>query len=69
MPSFPTVRRRDPWWDLEGPAARRTHLRRRFTAMLALTASLVACGGAGALWAIAVGLVPFLGIQLTLPLR
>ena len=46
MPTL-ALRRRDPWWGLEGPAARRRHRYERFVSTTAFLASLVALGGAG----------------------
>ena len=46
MPTL-AFRRRDPWWGLEGPAARRRHRYERFVSTTAFLASLVALGGAG----------------------
>jgi hypothetical protein len=42
--------RRDPWWDLEGRAARRLRLRKLLTTDLALAVSVVACGLTTAAW-------------------
>jgi uncharacterized membrane protein len=59
MASAPDGRRgkHDPWWDLEGAAARRTRTRQRVVSGLAFIAALVACGGAAFAWAIRVGVV------------
>jgi hypothetical protein len=59
-------RRRDPWWGLEGPAARRRRRYHRFMSTAAFVASLVALAGAGAIWAIHLGFAAQLGIRLTL---
>lgn len=67
MPTL-ALRRRDPWWGLEGPAARRRHRRERFVSLLAFTASLAAIGGAGIAWAIQLGFAASLGFRLTLAL-
>ncbi len=67
MPSL-ALRRRDPWWGLEGPAARRRPRPQRFMSFLAFVASLVAIGGAGVVWAIQIGLAAMLGFRLTLGL-
>lgn len=61
MPSFPLFRRRDPWWEVDGPAARRTRRRQRIVAGLALAAALVAVCGAVVVWAIQLGLAGMLG--------
>ena len=62
------LRRRDPWWGLEGPAARRRHRRERFTSFLAFATSLVAIAGAGVAWVIQIGLAAMLGFRVTLGL-
>lgn len=67
MPTL-ALRRRDPWWGLEGPAARRRHRRERVVSFLAFVASLAAIGGAGVVWAIQIGLAAMLGFRLTLAL-
>ncbi len=65
MPSL-TLRRRDPWWGQEGPAARRHYRYQRFMSTTAFLASLLALGGAGLAWAIQVGFLAMLGFNLTL---
>ena len=65
MPTL-ALRRRDPWWDIEGPAARRRHRYERFISTSAFLASLVALGGAGLVWSIQLGLAGMVGIPLTL---
>ncbi|HTK46088.1 MAG TPA: hypothetical protein VL749_12145 [Patescibacteria group bacterium] len=65
MPTL-TLRRRDPWWDLEGPAAKRRRYYHRFVSTTAFLASLVALGGAGIAWAIQLGLAATLGFHLSL---
>jgi uncharacterized membrane protein len=65
MPTL-ALRRRDPWWGLEGPAARRRHRRDRVVSFIAFVASVVAIGGAGIAWAIQIGLAAQLGFRLTL---
>jgi uncharacterized membrane protein len=68
MPTL-TLRRRDPWWGQEGPAARRRHRYERFISSMAFLASLVAVGGAGVAWAIQLGLAATFGFDLALPLH
>ena len=65
MPTL-TIRRRDPWWGLEGPAAKRRRYYHRFVTTTAFVASLVALGGAGVAWAIQLGLAARLGFHLSL---
>jgi hypothetical protein len=40
----------DPWWDLEGVAARRDRIRRRIVGNLAFLIAEVACGLTLAVW-------------------
>ena len=51
MPAL-AFRRRDPWWDVEGPSARRRHRYERFVSRTAFVAALAALGAAGSAWAI-----------------
>lgn len=67
MPTL-TLRRRDPWWGLEGPAARRRHRYERFVSTTAFVASLAALAGAGLAWSIQLGFASMVGIRLTLGL-
>lgn len=66
MPRILTFRRRDPWWGQEGPAARRKHRYERFMSATAFVASVLALGGAAAVWAIHLGIATMLGFNLTL---
>lgn len=65
MPTL-TLRRRDPWWGLEGPAARRRHRYERFVSFAAFVFSVAALLGTGALWAIQLGFASMLGIEVAL---
>ena len=51
--------RRDPWWDVEGSAARRDRRRHRLVAITAFVASIAAVSGATYAWAIHLGLASF----------
>lgn len=66
MTSHPRFRRRDPWWDLDGPAARATRRRHRFVGLLALVAALGAIGAAAFAWAVQMGLAGQFGIHAAL---
>jgi hypothetical protein len=66
MPTFLALRRRDPWWDVEGPAARRRRRYERFVSMTAFVASLAALGGAGMVWSIHLGFAAMLGFHVHL---
>jgi hypothetical protein len=65
MPTL-AFRRRDPWWGLEGPAARRRHQRDRVMSFVAFVASVAAIGGAGMVWAIHLGFAAMLGFNVSL---
>jgi len=65
MPTL-TLRRRDPWWGLEGPAARRRYRYHRIVSGMAFLTSLVALGGAGLTWAIYLGFASLVGLNVTL---
>ena len=67
MSSLSLFRRRDPWWEADGPAARRAHRRRRFVASLAFAASVGAVAGAAFAWSIALGIAAAIGVQARLP--
>ena len=67
MPTL-TLRRRDPWWGQEGPAARRRHRYERFVSTTAFLAALVAIGGAALAWSIQLGFAGMMGLRLTLAL-
>jgi hypothetical protein len=60
--------RRDPNWELDGPAARREQRMRSFRGGIALTASLVAVGAAAFAWTVELGIAAAVGIHASLPL-
>lgn len=62
MPSF-ALGRRDPWWGLEGKAARRSRRWHRLVSLMAFASSVAAIGGAGTLWAMQIGLAAMLGLR------
>jgi hypothetical protein len=62
MPAL-AFRRRDPWWDVEGPSARRRHRYEWFISRTAFLASIVALGGAASAWAIQLGFAAMLGFR------
>ena len=47
----------DPWWEIDGPAARRERRRQRIVSRTAFAASLVAVMGSAYMWAFHLGLV------------
>jgi hypothetical protein len=67
MPSLSLLSRRDPWWEADGPAARRAHRRRRLIASLAFATSVTAVVGAALAWSIELGIAAAIGIQASLP--
>lgn len=68
MPSFSLFNRRDPWWELDGPAARRARRRERAVAVAAFLAALTAVGAAAIAWSIQLGIAALFGVRATLPL-
>lgn len=66
--SILAFRRRDPWWAMDGPAARRARRRQRIVSLTAFIASLAAVGGAAIAWAAQLGLADSLGIPVRLAL-
>ena len=67
MPSLTLIRRRDPWWEADGPAARRARRRSRVMGAIALTASLAAVLVTAFAWSIELGLAAAMGIHASLP--
>jgi hypothetical protein len=59
--------RRDPWWEVDGPAARRARRRERLVAAAAFLASLTAVGAAAFAWSVQLGLAALLGVRAALP--
>ena len=59
--------KRDPFWELDGPAARREQRDRRLRGSIALAASLAAVAGAAFAWSIYLGIAAALGIHASLP--
>ncbi len=68
MPSFSLLNRRDPWWESDGPAARRARRRERLVAGAAFLAALTAVGAAAIAWSIQLGIAALFGVGVTLPL-
>ena len=66
--SILAFRRRDPWWAMDGPAARRARRRKQIVSLIAFVASLAAVGGAAIAWAAQLGLADALGIPVHLAL-
>jgi len=68
VPSF-SLRRRDPYWDADGVAARRARRKRRFVALIAFLIAVGAAGGAAVAWVVELGYAASLGIHLALLIR
>ena len=66
MPSFPVPKRRDPWWEADGPAARGERRRRRLRGGVALVVAVVAVAGAAFAWSLELGLAQAAGLHLVL---
>jgi hypothetical protein len=64
---FAPFKRRDPWWESDGPAARREHRQRRLRASLAFAAAMAAVVAAAFAWSIELGLAATVGIHASLP--
>jgi hypothetical protein len=58
--------RRDPDWEVDGPAARGERRRRRRRGLTALAAAIVAVGFAAFAWSVELGLAAMVGIRVTL---
>jgi hypothetical protein len=59
--------RRDPDWEVDGPAARREQRSRRMRSGLAFATAVTAVAGAALAWSIQLGLAAALGIHASLP--
>ncbi|NJD28976.1 MAG: hypothetical protein FIA92_11840 [Chloroflexi bacterium] len=66
--SILAFRRRDPWWAMDGPAARRARRRKRIVSLFAFLISLAAVTGAALAWAVQLGLGDTLGLSFRLAL-
>ena len=66
MSTLSMFRRRDPFWEMDGPAARAKRRRERFVSSVAFVAAVAAVIGAAVCWSIQVGLTAFLHARLGL---
>jgi hypothetical protein len=66
MSTLSLFRRRDPWWEMDGPAARAKRRRDRIVSTIAFVAAIAAVVGAAFAWSIQVGLTAFLHARLGL---
>ncbi len=67
MSTLSLFHRRDPWWEVDGPAARRARRRHALIASIAFLASLAAIAGAALVWSIELGVAAMLGVHAALP--
>jgi hypothetical protein len=63
MSTLPLFRRRDPFWEMDGPAARAKRRRDRFVSSVAFIAALTAVAGAAFTWSIQLGIAAMLGLH------
>ena len=63
MATFALHRRRDPFWEMDGPAARAKRRKHRFVSTIAFAAAVTAVVGAAFMWATQVGLAAFVHAQ------
>ena len=66
MSTLSLFHRRDPWWEMDGPAARAKRRRERIVSTIAFVAAIAAVVGAAFAWSIQVGLATFLHARLGL---
>jgi hypothetical protein len=59
-------RRRDPYWEVDGPAARREQRRLRARGTVAFMVALAAVAAAAFAWCVELGIAASLGIPLAL---
>jgi hypothetical protein len=68
MSSLSVFRRRDPWWESDGRAARRERRKQRVMSVAAFAAAMVAVGASALAWSIELGVAGAVGIHASLPL-
>jgi len=66
MPSLSLFRRRDPWWEADGYAARRARRRHRTVSAVAFVAAVGAVCATAFAWSIHLGVAAAHGIHATL---
>lgn len=63
MSTLSLFRRRDPFWEIDGPAARARRRRDRFVSSVAFVAALTAVAGAAFAWSVQLGIASMLGMH------
>ena len=66
MSTLSLFRRRDPFWEMDGPAARARRRRDRFVSSVAFVAAVAAVAGAAFAWSIQLEFAALLGLHSTL---
>lgn len=59
--------KRDPYWEVDGPAARREQRQRRLRGGLAFVTAIAAVAAAAFAWTVQLGIAAALGIHAALP--
>ncbi len=59
MATFALHRRRDPFWEVDGPAARAKRRKHKVVSTIAFVAAVTAVAGATFMWVTQVGLATF----------
>ncbi len=63
MSTLSLFRRRDPFWEMDGPAARAKRRRHRFVSSVAFMAAVAAVAGAAFAWSVQLGIAAMLGLH------
>jgi hypothetical protein len=63
MSTLSLFRRRDPFWEIDGPAARARRRRDRFVSSVAFVTALTAVAGAAFAWSVQLGIANMLGMH------
>ena len=66
MSTLSLFRRRDPFWEMDGPAARAKRRRDRFVSSVAFVAAVAAVAGAAFAWSIQLGIAALMGLHTSL---
>ena len=64
--SLSMFRRRDPWWEADGRAARNARRKKRFVSSLAFVTAVAAVAATAFAWSIQLGIAAHFGIRAAL---
>jgi hypothetical protein len=64
----PFSHRHDPFWEVDGPAARHARTRRKLKGLMAFGAATVAVLATAFLWTVKLGFAAAVGIRIALPI-